>query len=76
MSYARAWGLVRELGDTFAKPVVVAAPGGKSGGGAKLTPLGRHVIDAYRAAERKAAASVQREIEGLKRRALRRPRGS
>lgn len=67
MSYARAWGLVRDLNATFGKPVVHAAPGGKSGGGAKLTALGRRVIGAYRAAERKAARAAAAEIAALKR---------
>ncbi|MCE9523038.1 MAG: LysR family transcriptional regulator [Alphaproteobacteria bacterium] len=67
MSYARAWGLVRDLGATFGKPVVDASPGGKSGGGAKLTPLGRHVVDAYRAAERKAAKASRPQLAALRR---------
>lgn len=69
MSYARAWGLVQDLSVTFGKPVVDAAPGGKSGGGAKLTPLGRQIVAAYRAAERKAAKAAAREIATLKRHA-------
>lgn len=69
MSYARAWGLVKDLGDTFGKPVVDAAPGGKSGGGAKLTALGHKIVDAYRTAERKAAKAAAREIATLKRQA-------
>src|SRR5262245_59798691 len=71
MSYARAWGLVRELGDTFGTPVVNAQPGGKSGGGATLTPLGRTVIDAYRTAERQATAAASKPVAILKQRAKR-----
>lgn len=69
MSYARAWGLVQDLSATFGKPVVNAAPGGKSGGGATLTPLGRKVVAAYRAAEHNAAKASAREIATLKRQA-------
>lgn len=69
MSYARAWGLVRDLGATFGEPVVNASPGGKSGGGATLTPLGRTVIDAYRTAEKKAEAAAAKQVALLKRRA-------
>lgn len=69
MSYARAWRLVQDLSQTFGKPVVDAAPGGKSGGGAKLTALGRKIVDAYRAAERKAAKASARELATLKRQA-------
>ena len=56
MSYGRAWGLVQEMNATFGRPVLRAAPGGAAGGGALLTPLGRHVVATYRAAE---AASVR-----------------
>jgi molybdate transport system regulatory protein len=69
MSYARAWGLVRDLGETFGAPVVDASPGGRSGGGATLTPLGRTIIDAYRTAERRAAAAAEKQVALLKRRA-------
>jgi molybdate transport system regulatory protein len=69
MSYARAWGLVHDLGETFGKPVVDAAPGGKSGGGARLTKLGRTVIDAYRTAERRATAAAGAQVALLKQRA-------
>jgi molybdate transport system regulatory protein len=65
MSYARAWGLVRDMAETFGRPVVNAAPGGKSGGGAHLTTLGRKIVDAYRSAERKATRASAREIATL-----------
>ena len=69
MSYARAWGLVRDLSDTFGQPVVHASPGGKSGGGATLTPLGRKIIDAYRKAEQKATRAASKQVDALQRRA-------
>ena len=46
MSYRRAWSLVAELNGMFATPLVRAEAGGKGGGGATLTPLGRDVVDA------------------------------
>lgn len=67
MSYARAWGLVRELSEIFGEPAVHAAPGGKSGGGATLTPLGRKIIDAYRTAERNATRAVSKQVDTLRR---------
>lgn len=69
MSYARAWGLVRDLNETFGTPVVNAAPGGKHGGGATLTALGHKVIDAYRTAERRAERATRPQIAGLLRQA-------
>lgn len=72
MSYARAWGLVQDLAATFGEAVVDAAAGGKSGGGATLTPLGHTVVDAYRTAEKRAEAAAAKQIALLKRRIRRR----
>jgi molybdate transport system regulatory protein len=65
MSYARAWKLVQDLNATFGAPVLTATAGGKSGGGARLTALGQEIVSAYRAAERKAAKAVHKEMEAL-----------
>ncbi|MFI5001623.1 MAG: winged helix-turn-helix domain-containing protein, partial [Reyranellales bacterium] len=54
MSYKRAWELVSEINESFAEPLVAAQTGGKSGGGATLTPRGRELVRHYRAIERKA----------------------
>jgi len=40
MSYKRAWVLLDSINRAFTEPVVTAAPGGASGGGANLTPFG------------------------------------
>jgi molybdate transport system regulatory protein len=69
MSYARAWGLVHDMDATFGRPVVDAAAGGKSGGGATLTDLGHTIVDAYRTAEGRAIAATQPQVALLKRRA-------
>ena len=45
MSYRRAWRLIEELNTCFKTPLVTAQTGGRSGGGAALTPLGKSVID-------------------------------
>jgi molybdate transport system regulatory protein len=47
MSYMRAWNLVRTMNRSFVSPLVVSARGGRSGGGAKLTPLGKKVLQLY-----------------------------
>jgi len=54
MSYRRAWMLVDDLNHRLSKAVVQTAPGGKHGGGAKLSPTGRKLIALYRDIERKA----------------------
>jgi molybdate transport system regulatory protein len=47
MSYRRAWLLVQELNGLFAQPLVDKWLGGRSHGGATLTPTGERVIAAY-----------------------------
>ncbi|QPC86681.1 LysR family transcriptional regulator [Mesorhizobium sp. NBSH29] len=70
MSYKRAWDLVEETGKILGKPVLVAKTGGKSGGGAALTPVGRALVTHYRAIEAATTpiveagfAQLEKEIE-------------
>src|SRR5579863_6493750 len=67
MSYRRAWLLVEEMNQMFAKPLVSAKPGGARGGGAALTPAGENVVALYRAAERKVRDGASREIARIER---------
>lgn len=54
MSYRRAWVLVSDLNHRVSKPVVLAAPGGRHGGGAALSPTGHKLVALYRDIERRA----------------------
>jgi molybdate transport system regulatory protein len=67
MSYKRAWTLIDTLNHYFREPLVISAAGGKSGGGARLTPLGIEVLARYRhmqaATEQAIAADVERLSE-------------
>ncbi len=65
MSYRQAWLLLKALGGTFGEPLVATATGGKAGGGASLTPLGRRVVAQYRALEKAAARAGARHIAAL-----------
>ncbi|MEL7110142.1 MAG: LysR family transcriptional regulator [Pseudomonadota bacterium] len=47
MSYPRALKLVEQLNQTFVEPLVETQTGGKSGGGAAVTELGRLVLSLY-----------------------------
>jgi molybdate transport system regulatory protein len=47
MSYNRAWQLVAAMNGLFRAPLVAAARGGGTGGGAALTPLGEDVLTRY-----------------------------
>jgi molybdate transport system regulatory protein len=53
-------------------PLVEAAKGGASGGGARLTPLGDEVLAAYRRMQSRAERAAAKDLARLKRR-LRRP---
>jgi molybdate transport system regulatory protein len=62
MSYRRAWLLVETMNECFKSALVETATGGEHGGGAVVTDLGHDVVRRYRAMEKKAAASVSREM--------------
>jgi len=65
MSYRRAWELIDSINTCFREPVVSKSPGGPSGGGARLTPLGRSVVKHYRAIERKATRAAGTHLSAL-----------
>jgi molybdate transport system regulatory protein len=65
MSYRRAWLLVESLNRAFRAPVVAAQPGGRRGGGARLTPAGRALLRHYRTIERAAADAVQPHLAAI-----------
>jgi molybdate transport system regulatory protein len=65
MSYKRAWELVSEINESFNEPLVEAQTGGKSGGGAVLTPRGRELVRHYRAIERKALSATAAHLKAL-----------
>ena len=47
-SYRRAWMLVDAMNRRWRAPLVVLSTGGRRGGGARLTELGRRALAAYR----------------------------
>lgn len=47
LSYKGAWDAVQALNNLFDTPLIAAAPGGKSGGAASVTPRGRAVLMAF-----------------------------
>jgi molybdate transport system regulatory protein len=65
MSYRRAWLLVDDMNRSFRAPVVATQPGGARGGGAELTPLGRELIENYRAIEARATAAAKPHLQAL-----------
>ena len=65
MSYMRAWTLIRTMNQCFREPLVESLRGGKTGGGARLTPAGEKALRIYRAMEtkyRKSAGPLSSEL--------------
>ncbi len=65
MSYRRAWSLIAELNAMFEAPLVLAETGGRGGGGATLTPLGREVVTRFRRMEAGTAAAIEADTRRL-----------
>jgi molybdate transport system regulatory protein len=68
MSYMRAWTLVRTMNRCFTSDLILSARGGKTGGGAHLSPLGRRILELYTEIETssmKAAAPAWRQIKSF-----------
>jgi molybdate transport system regulatory protein len=65
MSYKRAWELVSDINGSFDQPLVEAKTGGRTGGGAVLTPRGEELIRHYRAIERKALSATAPHLKAL-----------
>lgn len=72
MSYKRAWLLVETMNALFRAPLVESAKGGRTGGGAGLTPLGEDVLAAYRRMEKAAEKAAAPELARLRRALARR----
>lgn len=57
MSYRRAWMLVDTANRCWKERLVETAPGGKARAGARLTPYGRDILEAYRSLQSQTSAS-------------------
>src|SRR5580693_1895248 len=65
MSYRRAWLLLEDLNRTLGQPVTTASVGGAGGGGAHITPFGRHVAAAFREIEVAATSTATQKLDWL-----------
>ena len=75
MSYRRAWQLVDALNESFSRPVVLTATGGRRGGGAVVTASGRRLVRLYRAMENKASAAISGDLRRFSRHLRKSPGG-
>jgi molybdate transport system regulatory protein len=58
MSYSRAWQLVDAMNQSFRKPLVESTAGGRKGGGATLTAMGKDVLALFRKMEKQLAVDA------------------
>lgn len=62
MSYRRAWLLADEINRMFKEPSIFTRHGGKSGGGAGLTPFGEALLGHCRQMETEARRALSENI--------------
>ena len=67
LSYRKAWLMVDEMNTCFRTPVVVAAKGGRQGGGAQLTALGEEALKDFRSIQAKAFEAIDQDIRDYQR---------
>jgi molybdate transport system regulatory protein len=65
MSYRRAWLLVDNLNGAFQQPVVAKWMGGRSRGGATLTPTGEKLVASYDAVVKRADSANRALLDEL-----------
>lgn len=69
IGYRTAWDGVQILNNLFLRPLVIAGPGGKAGGGASITPEGAEVVAGYRRMQAELGAAserLEREVAGAR----------
>jgi molybdate transport system regulatory protein len=66
ISYRRSWDLVQSLNQSFRAPLVDLVKGGRAGGGAHLTGMGREVLALYRRMESKATAAIGEDLAAFR----------
>jgi molybdate transport system regulatory protein len=64
MAFHQAWTLVDGMNQTFG-PVIATSIGGRDGGGASLTKVGKALVAEYRAIEAVAATASRKHLKAL-----------
>jgi len=65
ISYRQAWLLIATLNDAFGQPLIDTAQRGRSGGGARLTTLGKRILTTYRTLQAKAEKHTRPDLAAL-----------
>jgi 8-oxo-dGTP diphosphatase len=47
MSYRHAWGIIKKIQESVGKEIVLTTQGGEHGGGARLTTLGKQILEQF-----------------------------
>jgi molybdate transport system regulatory protein len=68
LAYREAWGRLRQAEAALGAPLLERRTGGPRGGGAVLTPLGEHLVEAFSVIEDRLAGTVQQLEEEFLRR--------
>jgi len=58
MSYRYVWSYIKRIEKTLGRSVTETRRGGKAGGGAKLTKLGKELLEEYKHAEKRLAKAM------------------
>ncbi len=70
ISYRSAWDAVDEMNNLWESPLVTKQPGGVRGGGTRLTPEGRRLIDGFKLLQeeyRRFTESLSRNLDDFER---------
>jgi molybdate transport system regulatory protein len=65
LSYKAAWDAIQALNNLFDAPLITAAPGGKAGGAAQVTPRGQAALAAFRRVQAEMNAALAKLDQGL-----------
>lgn len=65
LSYKGAWDALQALNNLFDAPLVQAAPGGRTGGAARVTDRGRAVVEAFRRVQGEIDAALVKLDDAL-----------
>jgi molybdate transport system regulatory protein len=65
MSYRRSWLLADEINRMFNEPSIFTRHGGRSGGGAGLTPFGETLLEACRRMDAESRKALSTDLEWL-----------
>lgn len=68
MSYSRAWQLVDQMNQSFRKPLVESTTGGRKGGGAVLTTMGKDLLSTFREMEKRLQSDADSYLQEFEKR--------